>query len=826
VDELRRSLRRLTRRPGLTTAVVLILGLGIGISTAVFSVVRRVLLHPIPIPALDRLVVAWEIDPTREGSLIEVSLPYFQDWRAQSRSFEDMAAFGSVNWGFEFKSPPPREGVPAAYVSASFFDTLRARPLLGRTFLAGEDDPAAEHVVVLGYGLWQRRFGGDAAIVGRKVSGTDRPFTIVGVMPRAFDFPQGAQVWTPVGPALADVYRRDAMPPLARRSLGVLYVVGRLKDGTGLAAAQADLAGISRRLSLADGFHNDGGWSARVVPLVDHHLGTSTRQALQALATASGFILLLAGANVAVLLLVQAIRCRTDLAVRRALGATLRHVVLYQIGEGILMAVGGGFAGTVLAMSIIRLVAAFGPADVPGLREVRLDGRALAFALLATFASFVVVGLAPAWLAARLAIAPVLRAGGPAGGLDPRGFRLTRLLVASEVTLSVVLLVGSGLMVRSLQGLLRVPLGFVPRNALSFSVDPAPEKYPTPEQQHAFHRALGERLRALPGVEAVGAVHNRPLEYGPIGSDTWVGVEGQPLDQVSVTRNSISANWEAATPDYFRAVGTRLLEGRAFVEADSADAPRVVIVSRGLAQRAWPGESALGKRLHTYPAKAELKDGRFVDVEWQTVVGVVEDARYRGIQNPRLDVYLPYGQVSDSLRHVVLRTQGDPLALAGAVREQVRALDPEAGVGDLTTMQRLVDRALTPWRFAGALLGAFALAAVLLTASGLFAVLHHFVSGRTREIAIRMALGAEPRRVRRFVLAQGVGVTAVGVGLGSALSLVLARSLSALLYGLSGRDPWSHLGGAALIGIVAVMASLFPARRAARVDATVALRSE
>jgi putative ABC transport system permease protein len=302
--------------------------------------------------------------------------------------------------------------------------------------------------------------------------------------------------------------------------------------------------------------------------------------------------------------------------------------------------------------------------------------------------------------------------------------------------------------------------------------------------------------------------------------------EGQPLDWGSVSKSSLSVNWEAVTPDYFHAVGTRLVEGRAFTEHDGADSPRVVIVSRSLARRGWPDESPLGKRLHTYPAKAELKDGVFVDVEWLTVVGVVEDARYRGIQNPRLDVYLPYGQVSDALHHLVVRTRGEPLALSGAVREELRALDADARVQELTTLQHLVDRALTPWRFASGLIGGFALVALLLTASGLFAVLHHFVSGRTREIAIRMALGADPGRVRRFVLAQGLGVTALGVVLGCALSFWLARALSALVYGLGARDPWSHLGGIALIGLVAAAASLVPARRAARVDATVALRSE
>ena len=823
---LRHALRHLIRRPGLTAAIVSILALGIGVSTAVFSVVERVLLRPIPVAELNRLVVAWEIDPSREGSLIEVSFPYFRDWRAQSRSFEDMAAYGSVNWAHEFKGPPARETVPAAFVSASFFDTLRARPLLGRTFLPHEDEPASGRVLVLSHGLWRRRFAGDPRVVGSKVTGGDELFTIVGVMPREFDFPQGAELWTPVGPALDADRRRNNWTPAFFRSLGVLYVVGRLKEGVTPEAARAELASISRRLSVADTFSTTGGWGARVVPLVDHYLGTSTRQALQALAAASAFVLLLACANVAVLLLVQAIRRRTDLAVRRALGASAAHVVLHQLLDSALLALAGGAAGTLIAMGAVRAAAAFGPAGVPGLTDVSVDAHALAFALLITAVASVIVALAPAGIAARLAIAPTLRSGGAGGGLDRRGFQLTRLLVTTEVALSIVLLVGCGLMVRSLQNLLKIDLGFVPGHALTFSVGFPDEKYPTTAQNRAVYRTLLERLAALPGVEAAGAVHNRPLEYGPIGSDNWVGVEGQPLDWDSVSKNSLSVDWEAATPDYFRAVGTPLVEGRTFTERDSPDAPKVVIVSRSLARRGWPGQSPVGKRLHTYPAKSELKDGVFVNVEWQTVVGVVEDARYRGIQNPRLDVYLPYSQVTDGLRHLVVRTRGDPLALAGAVREQVRALDADAGVGELTTMQRLVDRALTPWRFASALLGGFAFVALLLTASGLFAVLHHFVSGRTREIAIRMALGADPGRVRRFVLSQGLGVTAVGVALGSALSLVLARSLSALLYGLDERDPWSHLGGVVLIGLVAAIACLLPARRAARVDATMALRSE
>jgi putative ABC transport system permease protein len=821
-EALRLALRRLARRPGLNTAIVLILALGIGISTAVYSVARRVLLRPIPVAEMGRLAVAWEVEPSQANALVEVSYPYFLDWRSANHSFEDMAAFGSVNWSHEFRSAPRRETVPSAAVSASFFDTLRARPLLGRTFVPRDDEAGAERVLVLSYSLWQRRFAGDPAVVGQTVAGAP-PCTIVGVMPKEFDFPQGAQVWTSVAGYLESA--RRSMTPGAFRGLGVLYVVGRLKPRVALESARADLAAISHRLSLADGF-SDAGWDAKLVPLVDHYLGASTRRALEALAVASGFVLLLACSNVAVLLLVQAIARRGDLAVRQALGAGAARAALPDVAESVLLVFLGGFGGAVLARWAVQAVVAFGPTGMPGLPQASVDAGALAFALLVTIVIAALVALAPAGIASRLAIVPALKSGGRGGGADRRGARLTRLLVASEVALSIVLLVGSALMVRSLGKLLRIDLGFVPERTLSLSVGLLAEKYPKIAQRRAFVRELIERLGPLPGVVAAGAVYLRPLESGPIGMDSSLLAEGSPLDLRSVQANSVFVNWEVATPDYFRAVGTRLLEGRSFTEHDTEEAPKVVVVSQGLARRLWPGQSALGKRLHTNGARADFKDGMFVDVEWQTVVGVVEDARYRGIQNPRPDVYLPYGQAEESAQYFVVRTAGDPLALAGVVRDQALALDPDAEVGNVTTLTALVDRALVPWRFTSALLVGFALAGLVLTASGLFAVLHHLVSARTREIAVRMALGAEPRRVRAFILGEGLRVTTLGLLPGLGLSLVLAKALSSLLYEVGERDPESYLAGAGMIGLVAVAACLLPARRAARVDPATALRSD
>jgi putative ABC transport system permease protein len=494
-----------------------------------------------------------------------------------------------------------------------------------------------------------------------------------------------------------------------------------------------------------------------------------------------------------------------------------RHELAYSA----VLAVAGGVIGLAVAGAALPVVVAFGPADLPGLEHVRLDARVAVFVLLATLLTAALVATAPAWLASRLAIAASLKAGAGHATSDGGGGTLGRLLVVAEVAISVVLLAGCGLIVRSLGNLMGMDLGFVPEHTLSFGVATS-----RPEGKQDLPRLLLPRLRALPDVAAAGAVSLRPLHHGVIGSDNWVTVEGQPLDLASVRDHSLAVNHEVATPGYLRAIGTRLLRGRDFTEDDREDTPMVAIVSESLARRAWPGEDALGKRLHTWPAKSTLKDGVFVDVEWQTVVGIVQDARYRGIQVPRLDVYLPHAQGGRGAGHYVLRTKGDPLAVVGAVRTQVQAIDPDAALDGLTTMTSLVAGALSPWRFTSGLLGAFAAAGLLLTATGLFAVLQHFVGGRTREIAIRMACGAEAGQVQRAVMARGMALTAIGLGIGLAASLCLAGTLAVLLHDVGPADPWSHLAAAAALLIVAAVACRRPAARAATVDPTAALRAE
>lgn len=816
--EIGQAARSLVKRPGVAVPAIAVLAMGLGTFVAVSSVVERLLLRPIPARQLGSLVVGWETDPSEPDSLVEVSLPYFFDLRAQSRSFVEMAAFGSVNWSHEIPGAERLEQVPAAAVSASFFHTLGASPLLGRTFEPREDEPGAEPVLVLSYGLWQRRFSGDASVLGSTLPTGER---IVGVMPRNFDYPQGAQLWKPVVGELESV--RATMEPLAFRGLGVLYIVGRLGPGVSLDAARSELGDIAARLSLTDGFSTNG-WRFALVPIVDHYLGTSTRRALEALAAAASLLLLLACANTALLLLAHTMERRNELAVRQALGASGTRLLLTASIRSLLVTSVACVAGSLMAMAALRGVAAYGPDNLPGIRDLGLDASSLVVGGLATLAVALIVTLAPAWYSLRQPVAPTLKRGAGAH-TDPRGWALGRMLVGSEVAVAVVLLVGSALLVRSLDNLMQVDLGFDPDHTVSFSVDRR-DAEGQPQQDPAFVEAFTQRLRALPDVAAAGAVFLRPLEHGPIGSDGWVLTEGTPLDRASVVANSVSVNWQVATPGYFRAIGTRIVTGRGFSEADSVDAPKVVVVSESVARRCWPGEDPLGKRLHTHGAAISFEDGRFFDVEWMEVIGVVEDARYRGIQRPRPAVYLSYLQAPSPPRHYVVRTHGDPLAVVDAARGAARSLDRTAIVGDVATLESLVDRALVPWRFTAVLLTGFAAVALVLTASGLLGVLHRFVTLHTREIAIRVAVGATPADVTRRVLGQGVASTLVGVAAGIAASFALAGSLGALLYGVSAHDPTSHVAASAFILALASLTCWLPARRAATTDPARVLRAE
>jgi len=818
-QDLRYTLRQFRGRPGFTAVAVLCLALGIGANAAIFSVVNAVLLRPLPLKEPSRLMVLWEQDIEHGKPLIEVSFANFTDWRAQNHAFEEMTAFGSVNWGYVLRGVGEPYPIEYSAVSTSFFRTLGVEAYLGRTFMDDEDRPDTSRVVVLSHSLWERRFGSDPDVIGRSVTLSAIPFTIVGVMPRDFQFPRGAELWTPVGRDLADFFRKANFSTEDERGFGVLYVIGRLKPRLTPEDVRPEMDAIIRRIGEGQDSRRT---SIVMKPFLDHFLGASTRPALLALWGAVALVLLIACANVASLLLVRALGRRREIAIRLALGASRGRILSQLFTESGVLALAGGALGLALAILGLKLLITLTPTHVPRLEETAIDGRALAVTLAISLMSALLAGLAPAWQTSRPAVAVWVRTRVKGASEDPRSHTLRRLIVGGEIATALVLLIGAGLLGASFLNLRRLDLGYQPENVLTLRVNAEDDQYPTIREKRAFHRELLERVRGLPGVTAVGAVYLRPLEHDQIGVDAGLLVEGQPLGRETMDKNPW-VNWEAVTPDYFRAMSIPLREGRFFTEQDTEDMPGVVIVGESLARRLWPGESALGKRLWTWGGKWDLK--RNVPT-WLTVVGVVADGRYREIPTPRMDLYLSYLQAPNPVKHLVVRTGSHPLSLVSAIRNEVRALDKHQPVDGITTLTALVSRAMAPWRFNAFLFGVFAALALFLAAVGLFGLIAFSVTERTQEIGVRMALGAQSADVVKLMVGQGMAPALAGLGIGLVASLALTRLLSSLLFGVNANDPSTYaLVSFFLLGVT-LLASYLPARRATRVDPLSALRSE
>ena len=825
-QDVRYGVRGLLKSPGFTALAVVILALGIGANTAIFSVVNAVLLGPLPFENQERLVILWEEEP--DNPLIEVSYPNFRDWREQNRLFEDMAALASSNWAMVLKAET--DAIPVAYsgVSASFFETLGVAPLLGRTFRPEEDVPGASPVVMVSHGFWQRHLEGDLDIIDKSVNLSGDPHTVVGVMPPGFQYPKGAELWGLARPELAE-----------ERDLGSLYVIGRMKPGVGLEQARSEIASIASRLAVEYETAPEARGAA-ITPLRDHFLGRDTRPALLALWGAVGLVLLTACANVAGLFLVRAVSRRKEIAVRLAMGAGRWRIMRQLLTESSLLGLAGCLAGAVLASWSLATLLKLTPGDVPRIDAVAVDGIALAVTLGLGFVTAVLVGLLPAWEMSRSSATDSLTEGARGAMEDRSGRFLRHLLVVFEIAMALVLLVGATLMLESFLNLKRQDLGYRPENVLTMIVGQRDQTYLANKERQRLTQDILERVRALPGVDTAGAVLNRPFAFGPIGWDLWYVVEGQPkawnkitVEEEGETRvytvpedaaydENPMVNYEAVTPGYFRAMGTRLLEGRTFTERDTAQASPVAIVGDALAKRMWPDESAIGKRLLTYPTKWDDEG----NVIWKTVVGVVEDARFRELQAPRLDLYLPYLQTPLAVGHLVVRTRSDPLTLAGAVRAQIKAIDDLLPVDRVTTMEDVVASEFAPWRFNMLMFGIFAALAVVLASLGIFGVLAYTVTQRTREIGVRLALGAQRGDILRLVVGQGMALTLAGLAMGLVLALTMTRFISTLLYGVSPSDPLIYLGISLLLMVVALAASYLPARRASNVEPVTALRHE
>lgn len=802
-QDLRYAWRGLRRAPGFAAMAVATLALGIGATTAIFSVVHSALLEPLPYAAADRLVFLSD----QQDVETPMSYPEFVDWRAQTGVFTGLAAYFQTSLVLTGAGEP--EVLSGARVSASLPGLLSVAPHVGRAFRADEDAPGADRVILLGHDLWLRRFGADRGVVGRVLTLNGLPYTVVGVLPAG----PGASLPTD----LAAGRRVDYWVPLrldaerAPRGLHFLTVVGRLRPAVDVERARARLADVAAQLKRDDAERH----GVQVGPLAARVVGDA-RPLLVLLLGAVSLVLLVACANVANLLIARGAGRARELAIRAALGAGRRRVVRQLATESLVLALAGGAAGVLLAfgaLAALRAAAsdAVGLAQLPRLAQARVDGRLLAFALLTSLATGALFGLLPALRASRLALASVLRAGGRgttgAGARD----RTRSALVVAEMTLSFVLLIGAGLLVRSFDRLAAVDKGFDPTQVLTFAVELPSARYPEARQQVAFFERVLERVRALPGVRGASVTVSLPLAGGTNGGFVIAGRPLAPNEGPVAEKRVVGA-------DFFRVLRVPVVLGRAFDGRDVAGAPQVAVVNEAFVRRYFPGENALGRR---------------IEFGWETegaqeIVGVVGDMREQSLHEPAAPtIYVPFGQRrSDPAMAVVVRTAGDPTRLVAAVRAAVRAVDRDQPVAQVRTLDDVVARALAGRRVAASLFGAFAALALLLAAVGLYAVVSYGVAQRVSEIGVRRALGARTWDVVRLVVGQGVGLLALGAAVGGLASLGAGRLLRGQLYGVGATDPLTFAAVAAALLVTALVATVAPAVRASRVDPLVALREE
>ncbi len=796
--DLRHGVRALRRSRGVALLALLCLALGLGANAALFGVVNGVLLRPLPYAAPERLVRVFETAPRDPDALRSVALPTVVDWNRELRALAPVATYSP--WTFDVTGGDRPEQLDGASVSASLFPVLGVRPALGRAFTAEEEQAGGPRAVVLGDALWRRRFGGDRAVLGRVVTLNGERFTVVGVMPPGFAFPTGAELWASVA-VDHEIDARDARHVSA---------IARLAPGATLETARAELLGVEGR--LAERFpRNYTDYGVRLIPLHERIVG-DVRPALLVLFGAVTLVLLIACANVANLLLARATARRREMGVRTALGASRARLVRQLVTESLVLSAAGGALAVVVAAALLWALRALGPADLPRLAEATVDGRVLAFTFAVAAATGVLFGLAPALAASRADPHAAIQEDGKGTTAGAAKQRLRGALVVTELALALVLLVGAGLLIRTLRVLTAVDPGVRVEHVLTFHVGLPPARHDDRAGVVEFYRRLRERLGAAPGAATVGLASRLPLS----GDDHSARV--RLPNEPDAPGSGRSVQDRAVSPGYFAALGIPVRAGREFAEGDGAGAPPVVIVNEALARRLWPGErpaAALGRQI--IPSRA----GKVP----REIVGVVGDAHQFGVDAPAdPEFYLPHAQDPWPWLYVVVRTRGDPRALVRDAERAVWSLDPNVPVTQVRTMEALLAESLARRRFQMLALGAFAGVAMLLAVVGVYGVMAYLVARRTREIGIRVALGAGRGGVLRLVVGEGARLAALGVGLGLVASLGASRAVARLLYGVSPTDPLTFAGTAALLGGVALVACWVPARRAARVDPVRALR--
>lgn len=796
------------KRPAFTAVALITLALGIGANTAIFSVVNAVLLRPLPYPNPDQLVMIWGKLPTHGLDTLNVSAPEFSDYKNRNHSFSAMAAYATLGRNLTGAGEPERLNV--TFATDGFFPVLGILPLHGRAFLSEEDQPGHNTVVVLSYDLWQRRFGGDARIVGHSIMLDGVSHNVVGIMPRGFNYPDSeTQIWKPMG------FDADDLSENSRGS-HYLDVIARTKPGVTMAQAKSDVAAIAAQMQKEhlDHYEADSGWGASVVGLHEETIG-NVRVALFVLLGVVCFVLLIACANVANLLLAHAASRRRELAIRTALGASRMKVVRLLLIESLLLSFVGGALGLLVAVWGKDLLTFLSPANLPRLNEVQVDLRVVIFCFAVSAITGLVFGIVPALQVSKLNLSESLKEGSGTIAEGRERHRARGLLVVAEVALTMMLLVGAGLMLKSMHRLHQVDLGFEPGNVLTMRVALPATKYKEPEKQRRFFDELISRVESQPGVKAVGLVNFLPLSGS--GNRRNVFVEGQP-------ENPTNTEFRLSNSRYFEAMGAQLRRGRLFDDHDRDNTTRVAVINESFVKVFLPGEEPLGKRVKL--------GGPTSPFQWVAIVGVIKDFKHRGLDtDARPELYIPYLQPplpdwNVQSMFLAVRTAQDPNKAIAAVRGAVQGIDEEQPVYSVATMDELVSRSVAPRRFNMLLMIIFAAVALVIALIGVYGVMSNSVTQRTREFGIRMALGARAANVLALVIGRGMLLAGLGVAVGIAGALALTRLMSTLLFGVAATDGFTFATVSGCLLLVALLACYIPARRATKVNPLVALRSE
>lgn len=802
MSDIRLALRALQRTPAFTVMALLCLALGVAATTTIFSAVRSILLRPLPYADAERLVAVYARYQARDEHGVNISYPDYVDWRDRTSSFSQL---GLYTWGsYTLSGDGEAERLDGATVTANLFPLLGVSPIVGRTFDASDQQPGRDRVILLSYGLWQRRFAGDRSVVGRGITVNGLPYTVIGVMPPVFNFPDRGQAWTPFVP-------EDWM--LRRDNRALAGAIGRLKPGVSIEQAQRDFDVLSK--NLANTYPNENfGWDAEAISLRDDLVG-DLRRPLLIFQGAVAFVLLIACANVANLMLARGMSRRRELAVRMAIGAGRRRIVRQFLTESLVLALIGGGAGALLSIVGVRLLRLAFPDDVPFYLSLGVDWYALAFAAVVAMLTGVLFGLVPALRAARVDASDALREGSRGDSAGKRSHRLRRALVISEVALSLILLVGATLLLRSYRAYMSTDLGFDEKGVLSARISLPDTKYSTAEQRRAYYEQLYARLAALPGVTRVGSANGIPFSGWNVKAE--FSIEGRAAraqgDELDVHNQNIS-------PDYLESIGSRIVRGRGFTNADRDSAAHIGIINEVLAQREFGKEDPIGQRMKVGGVDSKNP--------WITIVGVSRTFRHYQLPQPMGPaIYYPQLAMPTYSQSIVLRTTlSDPTSLAPALRSTLLSLDPDVPPYQVQSFEQVVSRSLWRQRLQGQVLGTFAALALLLAVVGMYGVISYAVAQRTRELGVRMALGATRRDVLMMVLAEGGQMAAAGVIIGIAGALALSRLVAGLLYEVRPTDPLTFIVVPLALALTALIASWIPARRATRVNPVVAMRSD